>query len=85
MPKGKTQYKCLPQIRIESILRTSEPKYHPQVFLEECKYEVKNIRRIKRIDYGFEKSSSDESENEPDSDADDNELSSDYQSDNNES
>ena len=29
VPKVKTQYKCLSQIRVESFPRTNEPKYHP--------------------------------------------------------
>ena len=87
LPKVKTQYKCMPQIKLESINRSRESLYHHQFFLGECKYEVKNIknvRRIRRIDFDSEKSSSDKSDNEPESDADDNEVSFDSD-DNNES
>ena len=71
----------MPQLKLESISRTREPKYYPQVFLEECRYKFKNIRRARRINYGFEKSSSEESENEPKSDADDGVFINDYESD----
>ena len=31
VPKEKISYKCLSLIRLESILRTNESKYHPQI------------------------------------------------------
>ena len=33
-------------IMLESILRIKEYCYHPQIFLEECKHDVNNIKRI---------------------------------------
>ena len=67
VPKVKTPDKCLSLIKLESILRTKGNSYFLQVFLEECNYDVKEIKRNRQIDYDFEKSSSDESHNKPDS------------------
>ena len=39
-PKEDSQYICLTVILIDSIFRTGK-NYYPQVFLEECKYVVK--------------------------------------------
>ena len=49
LTKVNTQYKCLLQIKLESIYRSRESLYYPQVFLEECKNEVKNIKRTRHI------------------------------------
>ena len=54
-------------IILESVIRTEEKKYFPQTFLEECKYEEKNFKRYNRIEYDFDRSSSDESDSELDS------------------
>ena len=58
-------------IKLESTIRSEETLYYPQTILEECKYDVKNIKRSRRITDEFEKSASDESDNEPDSDSND--------------
>ena len=65
-PKQNVPYKCLSLIMLESVVRTEEKKYYSQIFLEECKYEEKNIKGNKRIDYDFDTSSSDKSDSEPD-------------------
>ena len=36
-PKEKEQYKCLSIIILDSVLKAYE-KYHPQTYLEECRY-----------------------------------------------
>ena len=59
-------------------------KCYPQVYLEEYKYEACN-RRNMHIDYDYEKSAFDESNNMPESDGDDDECTIDNESDNNES
>ena len=41
MPKENLSYKCLSIITLESIINVNK-KYHPQILLDECKYEVKN-------------------------------------------
>ena len=63
IPKEKIPYKCLSLIMLESVFRTKEDYYYPQTFLEECNHKIKDIKRIKRIDYYFDKNSSDESDN----------------------
>ena len=40
IPKEDSQFICLPVILINSVYRTGK-NYYPQVFLEECKYVVK--------------------------------------------
>ena len=51
VPKAKTSYKCLSLIKLESILRVKETLYYSQTLLEECKYDVKNIKENRGIDY----------------------------------
>ena len=70
IPKENTPYKCLSLIMLECVIRTEGDFYYPQTSLEECKYEVKNVKRKKCIDYDFDKSSSDKSDSEPDSGTD---------------
>ena len=60
-------------ISLEPILNVKKHLHQTQTILDECKYDAKNIKRnnrTRRIDYGFEKSSSDESDNEPESEID---------------
>ena len=48
IPKKGTQCICLSVVLIDSIFRTGN-NYHPQVFLEECKYVVKEKKMLKYI------------------------------------
>ena len=43
--KDGSQFICLSVILIDSVSRTGE-NYYPQVFLEECKYVVKEWRKL---------------------------------------
>ena len=43
MPEEKIPHKCLSIIILDSVLYAYE-KYHPQIFLEECKYAKENIK-----------------------------------------
>ena len=43
VPEENMYYTCIACITIDSIMRM-EKKNHPQVYLEECKYKVKNIQ-----------------------------------------
>ena len=38
MPKEKAPCKCLSIIMLDSVIKAKK-KYHPQILLEECKYE----------------------------------------------
>ena len=49
VPKDKIPNKCLSIIILDSILYAYE-KYHPQIFLEECKYAEENIKTKNYID-----------------------------------
>ena len=48
----------------------AKKKYYPQPLFEECKYEQEKIKMENLIDNDLEKSSSDESDNETESDND---------------
>ena len=63
-PKENSSYKCLSIITLESIIKVNK-KYHPQILLDECKYEVKNKKVENLINDNLELTSSDsESDNE---------------------
>ena len=65
MPQEKVPHKCLWIIILDSVIYSYE-KYHPQTFLEECKY-VKE--KIKANNYTDEELKS-ESDSDSDSDTD---------------
>ena len=67
VPKEKIPHKCLSIIILDSILYAYE-KYHPQIFLEECKYAKENMK----IKYYIDKELKSESESESGSDSDTN-------------
>ena len=48
IPEEKVPHKCLSVITLDSIIYAYE-KYHPQIFLEECKYMKK--KKIKTKNY----------------------------------
>ena len=43
IPEEKVPHKCLSIIILDSVIYAFE-KYHPQIFLEECKYVKENIK-----------------------------------------
>ena len=45
IPKENTCYTCIACITIDSVLQIDKRNY-PQVYLEECKYKVKQVRRF---------------------------------------
>ena len=57
-PKENSSYKCLSIITLESIIKVNK-KYHPQILLDECKYEVKNKKVENLINDDLELTSSD--------------------------
>ena len=67
LPEGKTPHKYWSIIILDSILYAYE-KYHPQIFLEECKYAKENMK----IKYYIDKELKSESESESGSDSDTN-------------
>ena len=63
IPKEKVPHKCLSIIILDSVIYAYE-KYHPQTFLEECKYMKEKIKTNNYIDKELE------SESDSDSDSD---------------
>ena len=56
VPEEKVPRKCLSIIILDSVLYAYE-KYHPHIFLEECKYMRKNVKTKNDIDMEFESKS----------------------------
>ena len=48
IPKENMYYACISCITIDSVMKIDK-KYHPQVYLEECKYRVKKIEMSRFI------------------------------------
>ena len=65
----KILQKCLAIIILDSFLYAYE-KYHPQIFLEECKYAKENIKTKNYIDRELRIESDSNSDNDSDSDSD---------------
>ena len=49
IPKENMYYNCIACINLNSILKIDK-KYYPQVYLEECKYKLKHVRRFITIE-----------------------------------
>ena len=60
MPKDNEYCICLLVILLDSILVNSDQKYYPQIFLQECKYAIKNRKIIDTIIKYLELSETDE-------------------------
>ena len=56
-------YTCIICVTIDSVLRIDKKNY-PQVYLEECKYEVKKIQMSRFISTEIESDSDSESDSE---------------------
>ena len=67
VPEEKIPHKCLSIIILDSILYAYE-KYHPQIFLEECKYVKENIKTKNYIDKELKSESAGYSDNDSDID-----------------
>ena len=65
VPKEKIPHKCLSIIILDSILYAYE-KYHPQIFLEECKYAEENIKTKNYIDKKLKSESDSDSDKDSD-------------------
>ena len=68
VPKDKIPHKCLSIIILDSILYPYE-KYHPQIFLEECKYTEENIKTKNYIDKELKSESDSDSDGDSNSDS----------------
>ena len=65
----KVPQKCLSIIILDSVIYAYE-KYHPQTFLEECKYMRENVKTKNYIDMELESESDSDSDNDNDIDID---------------
>ena len=63
MPEEKVPHKCLSIIILDSVIYAYE-KYHPQIFLEECKYMKENIKTKNYIDMELESKSDSDSDSD---------------------
>ena len=87
MPKENMHYACIACITIDSVMKMDK-KYFPQVYLEECKYKIKEIQMSRFInaeidldsDSGSDSDSDDDNYSDVDSD-NDSDIDSDYNSD----
>ena len=69
IPKEKVPHKCLSIIILDSVIYAYE-KYHPQTFLEECKYVKENIKTNNYIDEELKSESDTDSDSDSGSDSD---------------
>ena len=65
IPKDNEYCTCLSVILLDSVFVNSDIECYPQIYLEECKYAVKNKKKINTINKELEL---DESDNESDND-----------------
>ena len=63
-PKGNEYCICLSVILLDSILVNSDKECFPQIFLEECKYAIKNRNKLNTINENLELSKSDDESDE---------------------
>ena len=73
IPKDNEYCTCLCVILLDSILVNSDKEYYPQIFLEECKYLVKNRKIINKINEDLELSESDDESDDKSGDESDDE------------
>ena len=78
----KATCKRLSTIMLHSVVKVKK-EYYPQIFLKECKYQMKKTKIENFVDGDLEKSLSDESDNETDNNSND-KTESDDDKDNNE-
>ena len=69
VPEEKKPHKCLSIIILDCVLYAHE-KYHPQIFLEECKYVKENTKTKNYIDKELKSESDCYIDNNSDSDSD---------------
>ena len=58
IPKKRIHYVCISAICIDSVLKTDKKNYR-QVYLEQCKYKIKNRELVSFIDNEVDLSSDD--------------------------
>ena len=68
-PKENMHYTCIASVTIDSVMRMDK-KNHPQAYLEECKYKIKNIQMSRLINTKLKSDSESDSELEVESKSD---------------
>ena len=64
IPKDNKYCACLSVILVDSTFVNSNKKYYPQIFLEECKYAVKDRKIINTINEELKLNESDDESDE---------------------
>ena len=64
IPKDNKYCACLSVILVDSTFVNSDKKYYPQIFLEECKYAVKDRKIINTINEDLKLNESDDESDE---------------------
>ena len=64
IPKDNKYCACLSVILVDSTFVNSNKKYYPQIFLEECKYAVKDRKIINTINEELKLNKSDDESDE---------------------
>ena len=64
MPKDNEYCACLSVILLDSIFVNSNKEYYPQIFLEECKYAIKDRKIINTINEDLKLNESDDESDE---------------------
>ena len=64
MPKDNEYCACLSVILLDSIFVNSNKEYYPQIFLEECKYAIKDRNVVNTINKDLELSDSNDESDE---------------------
>ena len=64
IPKDSKYCACLSVILVDSTFVNSNKKYYPQIFLEECKYAVKDRKIINTINEELKLNESDDESDE---------------------
>ena len=64
IPKDNKYCACLSVILVDSTFVNSDKKYYPQIFLEECKYAVKDRKIINTINEELKLNESDDESDE---------------------
>ena len=64
MPKDNEYCACLSVILLDSIFVNSNKEYYPQIFLEQCKYAIKDRKIVNKINEGLKLSEFDDESDE---------------------
>ena len=60
IPQENVHYTCIAAVSIDSVMKMDKKNY-PQVYLEECKYEIKKKKMARFIDVELDLDDSDDS------------------------